>query len=301
MTHRKTSQIPPEVADAKISADRRAEPSISQFNPIRQFQELTDCPDAEIDLAEAALAIAATEYPALDPAYWIRTLDRLAGRVQAGPHLSALANIAAINQVLFEEENFSGNTGEYDDPRNSYLNDVLERKKGIPITLSLVYTEIARRKGVPLAGIGFPGHFLVKHPGPPAEIIIDPFQRGEILAPADCSDLLKEHFGPEAELKAEYFATPTKKQVLARMLNNLKGSYYRRSNYPKVLTMIELSLATREDILTNMRDRGMVFFAMRRYSDATRELQTYLKLAEKEDPEVEEVLQLVGRLRGMMN
>ena len=301
MTHRKTSQVPPEVADARIRADRTAERTFSQFNPIRKFQELTDHPDVEIDLAEAALGIAATEYPGLDPARSIDTIDRLAARVEAGPTLSALANIAAINKVLFEEENFAGNTGEYDDPRNSYLNDVLERKTGIPITLSLIYTEVARRKGVPLVGVGFPGHFLVKHPGPPAEIFIDPFHRGALLAPADCLALLREHFGPEAELKSEYFAAATKKQILARMLNNLKGSYHRRSNYSKVLTMIELSLATREDVLTDVRDRGMVYFAMRRYSDAARELKIYLKLAGGEDPEVQEVLQMLGRIKGMMN
>jgi regulator of sirC expression with transglutaminase-like and TPR domain len=272
-----------------------------QTDPIRQFEAMTDCPDEQIDLAEAALAIAATEYPGLDPAPWLEKLDRLAARVQAGPTFSALANIAAINKVLFEEEEFRGNTKEYDDPRNSYLNDVLERKMGIPITLSLVYTEIARRKGVPLAGVGFPGHFLVKHPGPPADIIVDPFHRGAVLSTADCSARLRKHFGPKAELKPEYFAGSTKKQILARMLNNLKGVFYRRCNYPKVLTMIELSLATREDVLNNVRDRGMVFFAMRRYSDAVRELKVYLKLAESEDSEVQAVLQMVGRLKGMMN
>jgi regulator of sirC expression with transglutaminase-like and TPR domain len=301
MSQRKTSQIPPEVADLEIRAKRRAERNFSEFDPIRQFQELTDHPDVEIDLAEAALAIAATEYPALSPGPWIRMLDHLADRVEAGPHRSILANIEAINNVLFKEEKFFGNSRDYDDPRNSYLNDVLERRMGIPITLSLIYTEIARRKGVPLVGVGFPGHFLVKHYGPPAEIIIDPFNRGRILATSDCASLLKDYFGSEAELKPEYFAAATKKQILARILNNLKGSYYKRSNYSKVLTMIELSLATREDVLTNVRDRGMVYFAMRRYSDAARELSAYQKLAEAEDTEVQEVLQMVGRIKGMLN
>ncbi len=272
-----------------------------QIDPIRQFEALTDCPDEQIDLAEAALAIAATEYPGLDPAPSIEVLDRLAARVEAGPTLSALANIAAINKVLFEEEKFTGNTSEYDDPRNSYLNDVLERKTGIPISLSLVYTEVARRKGVPLEGLGFPGHFLVKHPGPPAEIVVDPFHGGAVLAPSDCLALLHEHFGGKAELKSEYFAAATKKQILARMLNNLKGSYHRRGNYSKVLTMIELSLATREDVLSNVRDRGLVYFAMRRYSDAANELKVYLKLAGEDDPEVQEVLQMLGHIKGMMN
>lgn len=274
---------------------------MTQIDPIRRFEALMDCPEEQIDLAEAALAIAATEYPGLDPSPSIEVLDRLAARVEAGPTLSALANIAAINKVLFEEESFMGNTREYDDPRNSYLNDVLERKTGIPITLSLVYTEVARRKGVRLAGVGFPGHFLVKYPGPPAEIVIDPFHLGNVLSPADCLALLREHFGPEAELKSEYFAAATRKQILARMLNNLKGSYHRRGNYARVLTMIELSLATREDVLANVRDRGMVYFAMRRYSDAAKELKVYLKLAGEDDSEVQEVLQILGRIKGMMN
>jgi regulator of sirC expression with transglutaminase-like and TPR domain len=274
---------------------------LSQIDPIRQFQGLAECQDEQINLAEAALAIAATEYDGLDPAPWLESLDRLARRVEAGPELSALANIAAINKVLFDEENFSGNSEEYDDPRNSYLNDVLERKKGIPITLSVVYTEVARRKGLPLVGVGFPGHFLVKYPGPPAEIVIDPYHRGAILAPGDCAALLSAHFGPEAKFKPEYLAAATKKQILSRMLNNLKGSYFRRTNYLKVLTMIELALATGQDILPNLRDRGMVYFAMRRYTQAAKELNAYLTLAGKDDPEVQEVLQVLGHIQGMMN
>ena len=160
---------------------------------------------------------------------------------------------------------------------------------------------MARRKGLPLVGVGFPGHFLVKHPGPPAEIVIDPFHQGTILSQADCSALLRENFGQAAELKSEYFTAATRKQILIRMLNNLKGSFYRRNNFPKVLTMIELALATGEDVLSNVRDRGMVYFAMRRYSDAGAELKTYLRLAGKDDPEVQEVLVMLGRIKGMMN
>jgi regulator of sirC expression with transglutaminase-like and TPR domain len=275
---------------------------LPQIDPIRQFQGLMERQeDDQINLAQAALAIAATEYTGLDPVPWLELLDRMAARVKAGPELSALANIAAINKVLFEEENFTGNDEEYDDPRNSYLNDVLTRKKGIPITLSVIYTEVARRRGLPLVGVGFPGHFLVKLLGPPAEIVIDPYHQGAILSPADCASLLSVHFGPDAELKPKYLAASTKKQILSRMLNNLKGSYFRRTNYLKVLTMIELALATGEDVLSNVRDRGMVYFAMRRYSDASKELNTYLALAGKDDPEVQEVLKVLGHIKGMMN
>jgi regulator of sirC expression with transglutaminase-like and TPR domain len=274
---------------------------LSKIDPMLHFQGLAGCQNEQINLAQSALAISATEYYDLDPEPWIEALDRLAARVQAGPELSPLSNIAAINKVLFEEENFCGNREEYDDPRNSFLNDVLGRKKGIPITLSLVYTEVARRKGLPITGVGFPGHFLVKHPGPPAEIVIDPYNRGTILSHADCSALLKDSFGPETELKPEYFVTATRKQILARMLNNLKGSYYRRNDYPKVLAMIELALAAGLDIVANVRDRGMVYFAMRRYSDAVTQLKLYLGLVGGDDPEVQEVLVMLGRIKGMMN
>lgn len=290
-----------QLAKSRARLTTEADLALKQMDPIRHFHDLMESDDDQISLAEAALAIAATEYARLNPTPWLESLDRLAARVEAGPELSILANIAAINRVLFDEENFSGNDEEYDDPRNSYLNDVLQRKKGIPITLSLVYTEVARRRGLSLAGVGFPGHFLVKHPGPPAEILIDPYRRGSILATGDCAALLKEHFGSEVELKPEYLKSSTNKQILARMLNNLKGSYFRRNNYPKVLTMIELALATGEDVLANLRDRGMVYFAMRRYADAAKEFKSYLAIGAKDDPEVREVLQVLGRIKAMMN
>jgi regulator of sirC expression with transglutaminase-like and TPR domain len=274
---------------------------MNQADLIRRFRALTECADDKINLAEAALAIAAAEYPELTPEPWIERLDRLAERVQGGPDSSPLANIEALNQILFEQEKFGGNEEEYDDPRNSFLNDVLERKKGIPITLSLVYTEVARRRRLPVAGVGFPAHFLVKYAAKDREILIDPFHHGAILVPADCVELLKTHFGAEAELKAEYLLASTNKQILARMLNNLKGSYFKRAIYPKVLTMIELALAINENSLPDLRDRGMVYFAMARYADAVADLKTYLELAPSSDSERTEILRVLHRIRALMN
>ena len=268
---------------------------------IRRFRALTECEDEKINLAEAALLIAAAEYPELTPEPWLARLDALAERVQAGPEREPLANIEALNHTLFEQENFSGNEEEYDDPLNSFLNDVLERKKGIPITLSLVYTEVARRRGLPVVGVGFPGHFLVKYVAMDREILIDPFHRGAILAPADCMELLKAHFGAEAELKAEYLLASSNKQILARMLNNLKGSYFKRAIYPKVLTMIELALALHASNLPDLRDRGMVYFAMARYADAVADLKNYLELAPSNDSERQEILRVLHRIRALMN
>ncbi len=270
-------------------------------NPLREFGRLVQRPDSEINLAEGALLIARTEYPELDTASELARLDRLADHVPADPAYPPLTNIQALNGILFEKENFSGNEEEYDDPRNSYLNQVLDRKKGIPITLSLIYTEVARRLGLPLAGVGFPGHFLVKYPTGSGEILIDPYNRGAILSRQDCAERLKAHWGEEAELKPEYLQASTPRQILARMLNNLKGSYFRRRNYPKVLTMVDLALAVDPGSRHEIHDRGMVYFLMKRYREARTDFNTYLTLAPPGDAQVKEVRQALHHIRALMN
>lgn len=274
---------------------------MSDEGPVRLFARLMEREDQEINLAEAALLIARTEYPDLDLAEQLERLDRLASEVNAGPGHPPGENVRAMNEVLFEIENFSGNDDEYDDPRNSYLNLVLERKKGIPITLSVVYMEVARRRALPVVGVGFPGHFLVKYLTEPEALIIDPYYRGALLSRKDCAERLKTHFGEESELKPEYLAASTNKQILARMLNNLKGSYFRRGQYWKVLTMIELAFAIDPGSRQDLRDRGMVYLAMQRYREALADFKTYLELSPAQDPQAQEVRQMVHRIRGLIN
>lgn len=270
-------------------------------DPVRLFAEMMKLPDEEISLAGAALLMARTEYPELDSAGPLAHLDRLAAAVDAGPEHSPAANIAALNDLLFEREKFAGNEREYDDPRNSYLNDVLERKLGIPITLSLVYLEVARRRGIPLAGVSFPGHFLVKYETGTGEMIIDPYHRGAILSPADCAQLLQAQFGAGPEVQPRYFDAASPKQILARMLNNLKGSYSRRKNYAKVLTMIEMTLFIDPGSIQDIRDRGMVRLVMKRYREAMADFKLYLSLSPEGDPQVKEVLQALRQLQAMWN
>jgi len=206
-----------------------------------------------------------------------------------------------MNKLLFEKEQFRGNEEEYDDPRNSYLNDVLDRKLGIPISLSIIYIEVARRRGLPVMGLSFPGHFLVKYRTGHNEILIDPYRRGRILTRRDCQELLKAQFGDEAELKPEYFAASTKKQILARMLNNLKGSYVRRHDFTRVLTVIQLALGVEPESSQQLHDRGMIYFLMRRYEEAQADFKTYLNRTPRGNPQAVEVAQLLHRIRGMMN
>ena len=186
-------------------------------------------------------------------------------------------------------------------PRNSFLNDVLDRKKGIPITLSLVYAEVARRRSLPIVGVSFPGHFIVKYVSPANEILIDPFAGGAVWGWSDCEEKLKSHFGEKAEMKPEYLLASTPRQILGRMLNNLKATYFRRQAYTKVLTMIDFSLAIDPASPGNIRDRGMIYFTMRRYREAAADFNAYLNIAPPDDPEAVEVIKLLRQVRGIMN
>ncbi len=274
---------------------------MTEENPICRWARLMQLEDAEIDLGEAALLIACMEYPHLDTAAELARLDRLASGLAVSHADPPLSNIQALNELLFEKERFAGDSEDYDDPRNSFLNDVLDRKKGIPITLSLVYSEVARRHSLPVLGVGFPGHFLVKYLAESSEIIIDPYHRGAVMTLDDCEERLKQHFGPQAKLEPHFLAASTRKQILARMLNNLKGSYFRRQNFARILILIEMSFAIDPASPQEMRDRGMVYFAMKRYTEAMADFQAYLRLSTGDDPKVQEVLQAIHRIRALMN
>jgi regulator of sirC expression with transglutaminase-like and TPR domain len=271
------------------------------FDPIQDFARLMQRAEEEFNLDEAALLIARTEYPHLNVPDQVGRLDALASRLHCDLSRPAIENIESMNKLLFEKEQFRSNEEEYDDPRNSYLNDVLDRKLGIPISLSLIYIEVARRRDLPVRGVSFPGNFLVKYPTGHNEILVDPYRRGRILTRHDCKELLKAQFGDEAELKPEYFAESTKKQILARMLNNLKGSYVRRRDFTRVLTLIQLALLVEPESSQQLHDRGMIYFLMRRYQEAQADFKTYLSLIPRDHPQAVEVAQLLHRIRGMMN
>ena len=268
---------------------------------VSEFARYVARPAEEIRLDEAALLLARSEYPALDISAQLARLDALAARAECHPGQSPQANIAGLNQLLFEEEGFAGNEAEYDDPRNSYLNDVLDRKLGIPITLSLIYQEVARRRGVPVVGVGFPGHFLTKYLTPSGEILLDPYQRGAILSLQDCEQKLKAQFGEEAELRPEFLAAATTKQILTRMLSNLKGSYFQRKDLAKVLMMIAMALAVDPASRQEIHDRGMVYFMLRRYDDAMTDFRTYLSLSPPGDAQIQGVRTMLHRIWALHN
>ncbi|MGH9345591.1 MAG: SirB1 family protein [Terriglobia bacterium] len=270
-------------------------------NLIRRFSRLMECEEGRVPLLEAALMIAQTEYPSLDLSAETGRFDELARGLEASAECSPDVNIRALNSFLFEEQRFCGNEKDYDDPRNSFLNDVLDRRLGIPITLSLVYVELGKRSGLPLAGVGFPGHFLVKYKSAGRDIFLDPYHQGKMLTLQDCDALLKKHFGNEASIEPRYLAASTPKEIMARMLNNLKGCYFRRGNYARVLTLIEMSLAIDPASRQDIHDRSTVLMLLHRYREAAAGLRLYLDLAPPGDPRLNSARSMLHRIRSLMN
>lgn len=253
------------------------------------FASLVSRPEPTIDLAEAALLIAKEEYPDLEVTRYLSRLDAMAaefqGRVGNGPDAHRL--IASLGDYLFREQGFRGNTNDYYDPRNSFLNDVLDRRMGIPITLSTVYMEVGRRLGVILHGVGMPGHFLVKYMGADEEIVIDPFHGGAIVSPADCQRILDLVSGGKLAFEPRFLSTVGTRQILARMLANLKMIYFNGQAYAKALGVVDRLLILDPRAASEVRDRGLLCCQLNRYREAMADLERYLKLAPAaEDAEV---------------
>jgi regulator of sirC expression with transglutaminase-like and TPR domain len=240
---------------------------------------------ADAELALPALLIARLEHPRLDPTPYVAELDALGavarrrlGTLRGNPPPRARAE--ALSKLLFEDEGFAGNRDAYDDPRNSFLNDVLDRRTGIPITLALVYLEVARRAGVAAEGVNFPGHFLLRcaPPGEPA-IIIDPFNGGAVLSPADCRSLLREHVGETATFGPELFEPADKPAILRRMLANLKRVYVHLRSFQQARHATEMLLTIDPLARTELRDRGLLAYHLNDFGAALRDLESYLRLA----------------------
>jgi regulator of sirC expression with transglutaminase-like and TPR domain len=240
-------------------------------------------------LAPAAMAIARLEYPRLEPAPYLERIEALgreaARRVsRGGPGATLEARVAAVSRFLYDEQGFSGNREHYDDPRNSFLNEVLDRRTGIPITLALVYIEVARRADVPVEGVNFPGHFLVRASD---EIIIDPFHSGALVAEHDCRVLLREHLGDDAAFDRSLLYPATRRQIITRMLVNLKRSYVRLRSMPQARIVADLLVMLDPSALDELRDRGLLAYHMDDFSAALRDLETYLRLTPKMEADEE--------------
>jgi len=262
--------------------------------------------DQAIDLASAALTLARIEYPTLESHAYIRHLSSLAERVKRRlrDNAGARETIVMLNHVLFDEEGLRGNRDDYYDPRNSFLNDVLDRKLGIPITLSVIYMEVAHRIGFPLAGTAMPGHFLLKHyDAACGEIILDPYNHGRMLSMDECHSRLDEIYRGEVEFKPEFLRPVTHREILTRMLNNLRQIYFTHCDFAKGVMVLDLLLAIPPRSSELLRERALARLQLDQYVGAAHDLATYLKLSPNapDTKDVRETLEMVRQLVGRLN
>ena len=260
------------------------------------YQEINQ-PDGSIDLAKAALYMALEEYPNFEPQEYLDALDSIADEVRSRLPTQnyPLRIIQTINGYLYEDCQFSGNDADYYDPRNSFLNQVLDRRTGIPISLSLVYLEVAKRIDFPMVGIGMPGHFLIRPDFEDAGIFVDAFNGGEILFPEDCQGRLSQIYGQPMDLPPAFLAPVSRRQFLGRMLGNLKAIYLQQQDALRVLSAIERILLLFPDALGERRDRGILYYQLGRLSEARHDLKQYLRNAPNAD-DAARIRQLVDRL-----
>jgi regulator of sirC expression with transglutaminase-like and TPR domain len=244
------------------------------------------------DLAPAALAIARVEYPSLEAAPYLEELDRMAR--QAATRLATAGGtvedaVRAFNEYLYDESGYCGNRDRYDDPRNSFINEVMDRRTGIPISLAVVYLEVARRAGLRIEGVNFPGHFLLRAPVSDApgerygasDVIIDPFHGGALLSEVDCRLLLRQHVGEEAAFDPTLLEPATRHQIVVRMLVNLKRLYVRMRSFPQARFISTLLLAADPSAVSELRDRGLLAYHLQDFAAALKDLEEYLRLAPK--------------------
>lgn len=255
-------------------------PSHSAKNARSRFAELVSLDDEQINLAEATLLIAAEEYTRLNIVDDLEKLDRFGdlARERAAGARDANDVISALNATLFEELGFHGNRDRYFDARNSFLNQVIDRRTGIPITLTVVYIEVAKRIGFQVQGVGLPYHFVAKHETDAGDIFIDPFNEGRLLNAAGCAELLAEISGGNDELRPEHLESVSNKRILARILLNLLG-LYKASDPRRALATIERLLLINPDYAPHIRLRGMLLASVGDQTNAIAELERYLALA----------------------
>ncbi len=254
---------------------------LSNASPITQFQQAIRQPDDQIDLARAALLIAKGQNRDLDVERYIAELNFLSATLERrlSKGLNVALRIGALNQFLFNEQGFGPNREDYQDPRNSFLNEVLDRKVGIPISLSVLYLEVGQRIGLPLRGVSFPGHFLVKCEVNRGVIVLDPFAGGVSLSMPDLQQRLRAVRGGEVSraIVAGMLVAAEKKEVLGRMLRNLKAIYVQHGQNEKALSIIEWLMVLSPESAAEIRDRGLLYQEMECFRAALADLERYLK------------------------
>lgn len=249
----------------------------------RHWEQLAAMSDDELPLLETALLIAQDEYPDLDAQDYVAQVGAYAEALRPllDRDLDLPGKLTAINRYLFSEIGFRGNNREYEDPRNSYLNQVVDRKLGIPITLALIQIEVMRRLGLALDGVSFPGHFLVRLPVEDGMLVLDPFNQGRPVSAEELRDRASPHMGglqPDDQQLLQILAPATHRAMLMRMLRNLKGLYLESGDWERVARSADRLLRIAPDTADALRDRGLAYRAIGYDVGARSDLLRYLHL-----------------------
>jgi len=243
------------------------------------FERLVKRPEPSFDLARAALLVAAETNPNMDVDGHLHTLDTWAEQLRAllQPEWNNLQKLARLRHFLFEVLRFRGDHEDYYSPSNSMLNEVMDRRLGVPLTLSIIFMELGWRIGMPFEGVGFPGHFLVRLTGEPRDLLLDPFSDGRSVHDEDCRHMLEEISGGKLEMCDAYLNSISKHDMIARLLLNLKGAYLRAEDDQGALDAVDRLLVLRPGDLDEVRDRGLLLYRLRRYGPAIDQLKRYVE------------------------
>lgn len=255
---------------------------------------LAGAPEATLD--RAALDLASIEFPSLVAGPYLERLDAIA--LELGDETNGLGGaefIAAANTLLFDDIGFRGNEADYYDPRNSCLNWVMDQRTGIPITLSLLYMEVARRLGRQVYGIGLPGHFIVRYDDGNFATYLDPFNGGKLMSEADCRELVTGIAGAEALSDPNLLRPVDSRHVLVRMLNNLRGAYLRREDFTRVIAVLDVMIEASPQVPDYYRDRGVANVQRRKFRIARADFERYLEL----NPQAADRREIVAQLEAI--
>jgi regulator of sirC expression with transglutaminase-like and TPR domain len=264
----------------------------------QRFAAEVSLPDEEINLAKAALMVAREEYPQLSEERYLGILDLLAEETKdrLDNETAPLLVLQEVLQVLYHRHSCRGNREAYYDPRNSFLNDVLDRQLGIPLTLGMVVLEVGWRLGLPLEGVNFPGHFLVRFRGDTVDLLIDPYDGGAVRFQDESQELLDRVYGGMVRVNESFLRPAGPREMLVRMLTNLKSIYLNVQDHGRALAAVDRILLVRPVAPAEIRDRGVILARMGRDREALEQLQAYLNVA-PEASDSERIMGIVAELK----
>ena len=292
------------VSGSPCAPGPRSGPRIDRFmstpavSPRRLLAAEVVRPEAELNLARAALLVAKEEYPQLSVELYLARLDQLAEEVKdrLDDETAPLVVLDELLSTLYGRRGFKGNADAYYDPRNSFLNDVLDRRLGIPLTLGILLLEVGWRLGLPLDGVNFPGHFLVRYRGDALDLLIDPFDGGRMRFEDEAQEILDRAYHGGVTLRPSFLREATRRDMLVRLLTNLKGIYLNVGDGARALAVVErLLLLSPLDPVEN-RTRGVLLARMGSHAEAAEQLEEYLRLA-PDAADDERVRQMIVDLR----